>query len=1245
MKHVNLLLFFCLCLASFVGAHAVSPNLQARGENFEVRPLEKGRCPFINRDNMFFGDIPEEYAGWMYTQINANSTWMPGPKVNLSVCADSDGFIYAMVSNKALPDLCAEWAETNGWSLVAGQSLVYGSREEEVFSFYRKLVGNGEWIEIVQPETFSGAIIIAPSIRKEGEVILDAPKLEAKGENFNILPLEKGQRPFINRTNMSLSDVPADYAGWQFTQINANSTWMPGPKVSLSVKADAEGFIYAMVSNIALPDVCKEWADANGWSLIDGQNLVYGSKAEEVFSFYRKSVSPNEWIDVVQPETFSGALIVAPSISVDYEAFDAVPVDVESMGTMEVGNLKNGELAYSNRTYVFSNVDKGANGLEFTRLAGGTGTSHVLNVTSKADGDMYIAVTSDEGAVYDPLKEGWEKVEGQSFNYNDPNNTEFSVFKRNVRKGEMIRIWETCWQGVLVLSSDIEYKVMTVFDNPPGVVIHNSPAATKHFIGSPSIIKCKDGHYLASHDYFGDNSSRKAFVYRSDDQGKTWNCISEIDGLFWASLLEKEDGIYLIGVMAVGTGTYGNAVVLKSVDGGVSWTKPVDSKSGLLLSGNYHCAPVPIVYHDGRIWRAMEEHATRDGWGKFRAFMMSIDEDADMLDASNWTFSNHLDFPSGAGVYGNAWLEGNAVVAPDGTIKDVLRVNYDKDNKAAIIDISADGKTASFDVNTGFVDLPGACKKFTIRYDSVSNRYWTLSNYVLKESLEQSSNVERIRNTLVLSWSDDLRTWHIKDTLLHHPDVANHAFQYLDWIIEDEDIIAVSRTAWEDSTGNADSQHNANYITFHRFRNFRSDKHQSQSSTAISRWPGGRTSAVALTFDGGLECQLAEAVPSLEACGLRSTFFVSSSLAGSDGRMSWDDMLALKSAGHEIGSNSLSGISYDRMTYNEVESSMSGDAGEIGRRMATPCIAHSYPTAYSDEIVAELASRYFMGVLDHSSEKIQTSAEFMSVPSYRPTFSAERTASSEDEALRSLTTAIGNLDVSMLAVNIGNVLPLSSIAEGDTVSASKEFVDGLCRFLSESSADGSLYVSTFSDLVRYSLEREASYVVCDSLSDGSLLYDIQMDLDTCRFNMPLTVACKVPEDWNTVSCIILDCNGDTLRTSVVSPQNGLVLVDALPEREKIVLSCETSIGINAIDDNIKAYIDNTSDCLVVEGDFSDGATCVLYGISGMKCFSFSVPVGACRFSCSVKHLPSGVYVLDMKNKKVNVGLRTKVFRL
>ena len=41
--------------------------------------------------------------------------------------------------------------------------------------------------------------------------------------------------------------------------------------------------------------------------------------------------------------------------------------------------------------------------------------------------------------------------------------------------------------------------------------------------------------------------------------------------------------------------------------------------------------------------------------------------------------------------------------------------------------------------------------------------------------------------------------------------------QYATWFIEDEDIVAVVRTAMND----ADNFHNSNAITFHRFRGFR----------------------------------------------------------------------------------------------------------------------------------------------------------------------------------------------------------------------------------------------------------------------------------------------------------------------------------------------------------------------------------------------------------------------------------------
>jgi hypothetical protein len=83
------------------------------------------------------------------------------------------------------------------------------------------------------------------------------------------------------------------------------------------------------------------------------------------------------------------------------------------------------------------------------------------------------------------------------------------------------------------------------------------------------------------------------------------------------------------------------------------------------------------------------------------------------------------------------------------------------------------------------------------------------------------SSLEPEEGKYDFSWLDDLKNWHIKSILLHDENIYKHGFQYLDWLIEGNNIIAVSRTAWEDETGQADNQHNANYLTFHRFSDFR----------------------------------------------------------------------------------------------------------------------------------------------------------------------------------------------------------------------------------------------------------------------------------------------------------------------------------------------------------------------------------------------------------------------------------------
>jgi hypothetical protein len=360
----------------------------------------------------------------------------------------------------------------------------------------------------------------------------------------------------------------------------------------------------------------------------------------------------------------------------------------------------------------------------------------------------------------------------------------------------------------------------TPAESVPGVVVAHSPAKTRQYIGSPSIAILPDGSYRVSHDLFGPGSTlNRTRVYSSRDQGLHWEMLTQIEGQWWSTLFLHRGSLYLIGTSREN----GFAVIRRSGDGGKSWTAPSDSSNGLLLAdGRYHCAPVPVVEHDGRLWRAMEDAMGPSGWGShFNAFMMSAPSEADLLQASNWTFSNRLgrnpDWLDGK--FGG-WLEGNAVLAPDGGIYDILRVDSPSfDEKAAMIRVTPDGKTASFDPQRDFIDFPGGSKKFTIRRDPIDGTYWSLTNYVPPD--RRVGVPSRTRNTLALIHSRDLRSWNVGPTILRHEDPGAHGFQYVDWQFEGEDIIAAVRTAFDDEESGANNQHDANYLTFHRIRGFR----------------------------------------------------------------------------------------------------------------------------------------------------------------------------------------------------------------------------------------------------------------------------------------------------------------------------------------------------------------------------------------------------------------------------------------
>jgi hypothetical protein len=287
--------------------------------------------------------------------------------------------------------------------------------------------------------------------------------------------------------------------------------------------------------------------------------------------------------------------------------------------------------------------------------------------------------------------------------------------------------------------------------------------------------------------------------------------------------------VYLLGCSQ----QYGSIVIRRSDDGGYTWTHPADAKSGLIAKGgfyhdapNYHCAPTPVLRKQGRLYRAFED-CDPCVWGAgFRSLVISTDVEADLLDAASWTISNKLAYdpdwtPDAWGRLENpGWLEGNVVETPHGELWNILRFNArPQADKAAIVKIHDDGRRLTFDPATGFIAFPGGQTKFSIRRDTGTGLYLTLSNN------NTDPDSPRQRNVLSLHKSSDLRHWEHVQTLLeddsdlsHEDSIRYVGFQYVDWQFDEEDILYLVRTAY----GGAHNYHDSNRITFHKIAGYRS---------------------------------------------------------------------------------------------------------------------------------------------------------------------------------------------------------------------------------------------------------------------------------------------------------------------------------------------------------------------------------------------------------------------------------------
>ncbi len=368
------------------------------------------------------------------------------------------------------------------------------------------------------------------------------------------------------------------------------------------------------------------------------------------------------------------------------------------------------------------------------------------------------------------------------------------------------------------------------------VVWHNPDRES--YVEGPGLVRLDDGQLLAVVPVVPrvewSRARRVAYsrthLVRSGDGGKTWQPLGDLP--YYSAVPWTHRGtLYLFANKGGSEFRNDDLLLLRSEDGGRKWSAPVT-----LFQGHFWNCHTGMVLRENRLYWAVDDLALH---GKRGPRVVAGDLSADPMDARAWRMSDPVPFPGVPNALVNPrfsalssqYLEPN-VIDVGGRLRVLATVKPNHQSGAslcAVLDVNDDGRKLDLKF-TQYHPMPGAQLKFCVLWDQVSKMFWATANLVVDsqglfdwwEEGQKRGDFRgdgRIggndRRLLMLLYSLDGLNWFQAGCVARAGKISQ-SFMYARPVIDGNDLVLVAR-----SSVNAPNQHDADYATFHRVRDFR----------------------------------------------------------------------------------------------------------------------------------------------------------------------------------------------------------------------------------------------------------------------------------------------------------------------------------------------------------------------------------------------------------------------------------------